>query len=65
MNDPLDRKSRKKGANFLSQFEEIDQTKQFTKRKFREIQEKKMENSRNRKWNKLKRIKIKKGEFRH
>ena len=61
MKDPFDRKSSGKKGDIFSHFEELDESLQFTKKKYREIQTEKMANSRNRKWDKLKRMRIKKG----
>ena len=65
MADPFDRKSKGKKQSLYAHIEGMDEEADFSKRKYREIQSKKMENSRNRKWAKLKRNKIKKGVMKH
>ena len=65
MSDPFDRKSKGRKGDILTHFADIDESVKFTKRKYREIQNQKMANSRNRKWDKLKRNKIKKGVMKH
>ena len=65
MADPFDRKSKGKKESLYANIDRMDQDADFSKRKYREIQTKKMENSRDRKWAKLKRNRIKKRVMKH
>lgn len=64
--DPFERKKYRKigrKGDLFSQMAGLDEDQKYTKRRFQEIQTKKMETSRNKKWDRIKRRSIKKKEF--
>ena len=65
MEDPFERKKYKTKGDLFQHMAQLDEHHQFTKRKFKEIQTQKMENSRNRKWARMKRQRIKKKVMKH
>ena len=70
LDDPYERRQKKRHGNkktrgdLFGQMAALDADQKFSKRKFQEIQTKKMETSRNKKWDRLKRRSIKKKVFR-